>query len=131
MPLAAFLNKDVPTHSTPKLNYYNTILIIIPSSPDHWGPFGGFCPAKRRVTSLMMLGQGMCLGCGFSHQSGAYESQLINVSLSHLCFSLFSFLSSPLSKIIIIIITHYCTKPIEPLFALFSLFRDNIWFYKV
>ena len=36
--------------------------------------------AKQKVTGLIP-DQGMCLGCGFSPDWGAYETQPINVSL--------------------------------------------------
>ena len=48
----------------------------------------GYHPAMQKFAGSIP-GQGMCLGCGPGLWLGAYWRQLIDVSLTHQCFSLF------------------------------------------
>ena len=52
----------------------------------------GFHPVKRKVTGSIPI-QGTYLGCRFGPSQGTYERQLIDVYLSHRCFSPSCFLS--------------------------------------
>ena len=54
-------------------------------------------PAKRKVAGSIPS-QGTRLGCSPSPQLGACEKQLLDVSLTHQCFSPSFSLPSPLSK---------------------------------
>ena len=53
-------------------------------------------PARQKLAGLIPS-QGTCLGCGPDPQLGAWERQLIYVSLTHRCFSPSLSLSLPLS----------------------------------
>ena len=59
---------------------------------------GGHCPTEQKVAGSIP-GQGACLGCGFSPQSGrTQEASNRCFSLTSIFLSLFYFLPSPLSK---------------------------------